>query len=361
MLETMTMKSSDKRFTLTRLDTRRIEACKQDLRLFLVERNEITRLPYLLKYYRNLGVGSFFVVDDKSGDGSREYLLKQEDCFVFEPSNSFKESRAGVDWQNCLLDEYGTGHWTIVADADELLVYPHMERMSLPELCHYLDNERSIALFAFLLDMYPRGDLSSGVCMPEKPFFEICPYFDSEYVFREISARASQINELPRVRVVGGPRIRKFYPRQRNVGFTNRLLNTVVIKMSERLTFLKTDRPHYAPALIKMPLVRWSKGIRRLSSHVILAPEGSRVSSVTGAIMHFKFFADFHEKAKNEVARGAHFGGSLEYKRYLRHTRKNPTMTLHYQGSRRYESSDSLLAAGLIRSTDKLESYLGIK
>ncbi|MCB8746892.1 glycosyltransferase family 2 protein [Rhodoferax sp. U2-2l] len=353
--------SPDHKFTLKRLDSHCMAQHANDVRLFLVERNEITRLPYLLTYYRNLGVEQFFVVDDKSNDGSREYLLTQKDCRVFEPSNTFKESRAGVDWQNMLLDECGVGHWTLVADADELLAYPHMERIKLPELCRYLEEEGSLALFGFLLDMYPKDDLSTGVCVPDKPFFEICPYFDADYIFRKISARTSQINELPRIRVVGGPRIRKFYPRQKRVDFINRLLNTVAIKIGERLTFLKQDRPHYAPALIKMPLVKWATGVKRLSNHVILAPPGSKVSLITGAILHFKFFADFHEKAKNEVSRGVHFGGSLEYKRYLRHTQQNPGMVLFYPGSKKYADSSSLLTAGLIQSNENFDSYLSKK
>lgn len=359
MQETKIISSLDKNFELTRLDVRCIEESDKDIRLFLVERNELSRLPYLLGYYRNLGVNKFFVVDDKSNDGSREYLMKQHDCFLYEPSNSFKESRAGVDWQNLLLNKFGVGHWTIVADADELLAYPHMERIKLPELCQYLDNEESTALFAFLLDMYPKDDLSTGICIPEKPFFEICPYFDSEYTFRKVSTLNSPINELPRVRVVGGPRIRKFYPWQRNVGLFHRIVNTTTIKIAERLKFIKGDRPHYAPALIKMPLVKWATGIERLSNHVILAPPDTKVSFITGAIMHFKFFADFHDKAKAEVARGVHFGGSLEYKRYLAHTRKNPNMKLHYQGSKKYANSGSLVAAGLIQSSASFESYVG--
>lgn len=357
MPQTTTIKNQEKNFFLTRLDTKSIEENKDDIRLFLVERNELPRLPYFLEYYRTLGVKKFFIVDDKSNDGSREYLLKQNDCYIFDPSNTFKDSRAGVDWQNLLLNTYGTGYWTIVADADELLVYPHMEEIKLSHLCEYLDQEGSMALFGFLLDMYPKGDLSTGICVSGKPFFEICPYFDSKYLFRKIGTFNSPLHELPRVRVVGGPRTRLFYPLQNHVNFFSRLLNTAIIKTCDLLKFIKEDKPHYAPALIKMPLVKWNTGITRLSNHVISAPEGAKISSLTGAIMHFKFFADFHDKAKSEVARGVHFGGSLEYRRYLKHTKKNPNLILHYQGSKRFEGSTSLIEAGLIQSNESFEAY----
>jgi len=351
------IENKEKGFHLKRLDTNSIKENKSEIRLFLVERNEISKLPYFLEYYRRIGVNRFFVVDDKSSDGSREYLLKQDDCHIFEPSNTFKESRAGVDWQNFLLDTYGTGHWTIVADADELLIYPHIENVTLPDLCRYLDKEGSMALFGFLLDMYPQKDLTTATYESGKPFFETCPYFDSEYFFRKIGTFSSPIHELPRVRVVGGPRVRLFYPLQNKTSILSRLLNTAIIKICDRLKFIKGDKPHYAPALIKMPLVKWGAEVERLSNHVISVPAGSKISSLTGAIMHFKFFADFHEKAISEVNRGVHFGGSLEYKRYLKHTKKNSHMVLYYEGSRKFEGSGSLLKEGLIRSNESFDLY----
>ncbi len=353
----VTVNSQTKGFSLTQIDTKDISGAGDGIRCFIVERNEVTRLPYLLQYYRDLGVSSFFVVDDKSSDGSREFLIGQPDCYVFDPSNSFREARAGVDWQNILLDEFGTGYWTIVADADELLVYPRCEEVRLPEFCAFLDSEGSTSFFAYMLDMYPEGHLGSGVCVPGKPFYEICPYFDSDYNFRKKGTFSSAIEELPRVRVAGGPRQRKFYPFQKRTDFMNRLIIGIIIKGAEKLKFWKGDKPHYMPALIKMPLVKWGAGCKRLSNHVIVNPLG-HVSSITGVLLHFKFFADFHQKVLSEIERGEHFQGSMEYKRYMRYASKNPNFTFMYEGSRRYNGSPSLLEENLIRTSDKYEAYV---
>ncbi|TPV98282.1 MAG: hypothetical protein USCAAHI_02280 [Beijerinckiaceae bacterium] len=155
---------------------------------------------------------------------SREFLLAQEDCHVFQPSNSFKDARAGVHWQNLLLDEYGTGYWTLVVDADELLVYPDCEKIKLPEFCKVLESEGRTSFFAFLLDMYPGKDFSQATCEPGKPFHEICPYFDKDYVFRKLGANNREVDELPPVRVIGGPRVRKFYPWQKRTDFFSKAL-----------------------------------------------------------------------------------------------------------------------------------------
>ena len=154
----------DNKFCLEMVSAAPVPDIHNEIRLFLIVRNEITRLPYLFSYYRNLGVGRFFVVDDRSDDGSRDFLLSQENCHVFHPSNSYNQG--GKRWHNLLLDTYGSGHWCLVVDADELLVYPGCERLPLPDFCKFLDTEGSTAFFAFLLDMYPDRNLSEAVCIP---------------------------------------------------------------------------------------------------------------------------------------------------------------------------------------------------
>jgi Glycosyl transferase family 2 len=107
----------------------------QSMMLVATVRNELSRLPYWLSCYRDLGIGQFFFVDDHSTDGTTDYLLAQPDSHVFQPRNSYSESTCGTAWQNELLDLYGEGRWTVVADADELLAYPDCENLKLPEFC----------------------------------------------------------------------------------------------------------------------------------------------------------------------------------------------------------------------------------
>ena len=49
----------------------------QELRLFIVVRNEGLRLPYLLRYYFERGVDRLFAVDNDSTDHTRSLLLEQ--------------------------------------------------------------------------------------------------------------------------------------------------------------------------------------------------------------------------------------------------------------------------------------------
>lgn len=350
--------SSDRAFALEKQDGKPVIENRDEVRLFLAVRNEANKLPYWFSYYRNLGIGRFFVVDDGSDDGSREFLINQEDCHVFHPTNSFQDARCGVQWHNLLLDTYGTGHWCLVVDADELLVYPDCEKITLPCFCKFLDNEGSAAFFAFLLDMYPSTDLSEAICVPGKPFHDICPFFDTDYVFRGPGETNNEAEELPPITVIGGPRVRKFYPWQRRTDFFSKALLSFSVRLADKLHFWCGDRPHYAPALIKVPLVKWQTGCKRLSNHVIVKPKRGKLSTVTGALLHFKFFADFHDKAKRAVATGQHFRGSQEYVRYLAHVSKHPNLSFMYSGSRRYTDSRGLLGTGIIKTNVDLESYV---
>ena len=313
-------------------------------------RNEITRLPYLLDYYRNLGVKRFFFVDDNSTDGTTEYLLAQPDAHVFKPNTSYSQSRSGSDWQNEILDIHGIGHWTLVADADELLVYPGCETMKLPEFCALLDKEGSDAVFCYLLDMYPNSNLSEAVCVPGKPFYEICNYFDKDYQFLpRMKAFSNPEMAFPETEVIGGPRLRTFYPEQKDTSLFNRLKNRVIWKifnLLEKRGVKFKDKPHNAPTLFKVPLVKWKKGYERLSGHNIRRPD--KLSSARAALLHFKFFADFHDKAKTESSRAEHYAGGQEYKRYLNCISKDPDICFMYSGSVKYTNTQDLLKNGLI-------------
>ena len=68
-----------KRRELTAVVNRTATIQPQDILLISTLRNERVRLPYFLRYYRNLGVGHFLFVDNDSDDGTRELLAKQED------------------------------------------------------------------------------------------------------------------------------------------------------------------------------------------------------------------------------------------------------------------------------------------
>lgn len=342
---------------LTRLDNNNVPDDMREIRLFAVVRNEVDRLPYFLEYYRKLGVSRFFFTDNNSNDGSREYLLTQSDCHVYFTDDSYAEAVYGIHWNKKMLDTHGTGHWCLSMDADELLVYPHCETVGLQELCRFLQEEGSETMFTFLLDMYPKDGIKDAICEKGKPFQQITPYFDKDYAFVDRISLKPGGKLFPQKEVIGGPRTRCFYEDQGADNKWKRLFMHVVERGIVALKKVKIPVPYIrlkATPLFKVPMVKWKKGnAYTASTHQMNTVP---ISTVTGAILHFKFFSDFHERAVKAVTEGQHAEGAIEYKKYLE--LMDNIGNLVYPGTTYYESSKSLLDCGLIKTSASYEAFV---
>jgi len=261
----------------------------QPILLFSTMRNERVRLPYFLAYYRRLGVDHFLIVDNASDDGTREYLAQQPDVSLWSTPAGYKQSRFGMDWIMHLLRRHGSGNWCLTVDVDEFLVYPFCETRPLRALTDWLDSAGNRTFSSMLLDMYPRG------AMHEQPYhegqnpFEIAQYFDSgNYTFNRSWPHLN-------LWIQGGPRARLFF----------------------------TDEPCRAPALNKIPLVRWHRSFAYVSSTHMLLPRGLNLTyddtggeKPSGCLLHAKFLDTFAAKAEEEMRRGQHYAESHEYRAY---------------------------------------------
>ncbi len=320
-----------------------------EVRLFCVAYNEALRMPAFLDYYRRLGVGRFFIIDNKSTDGTAELLAAQEDVQVFRTTQSFAAAHSGIDWTNKLLQTYGDGHWCLVADADELLVYPDSETVRLPDFCAALERAGARAMQVLLLDMYSDKPMAEIGYRAGENLIKACPYFDGDYRFvpRIVSPWSKA---YPPLEPLGGPRTRLFFPRQYGLG----ALPRAGIKMAYRLAKPYVKRgllsPRYlptaAPQMFKTPLFKGGDCVKLITNHrTVPLP----LAKTTGALLHFKYLDDFAAKVADAVRGGQFFGGSIEYICYDKRLRRNPQFTFMYAGSKRYDGSDSLIEAGLIR------------
>ena len=322
---------------LKRIDQRVIPNDPSEIRLVGAVRNEILRLPYFLQYYRQLGVKRFFFADNDSSDGTTAFMLAQPDCHVFYTEGNYLAAHCGVDWQNSLLDAYGDGHWIVLADADECLVYPGSETRKLPDFTAWLDKQGYAGISTLLLDMYANQPLASINYQPGENFLNTAAYFDRDYTWvRRLG--------FPDREPIGGPRTRLCFPSQN----TPQLLPRLWIRMKMRgARWLKKLGFHCkveqcAPYVFKVPLVKWQRGYAFVTSHrlnrIPLAP-------VTGALLHFKYFQDFAARVQDVVDRKCHPG---EYQSYAQYLVKNSTFSMAYSGSTRYENTQQLVRLGLI-------------
>lgn len=301
------------------LQTLRLNPIKDDdLILMLVVRDGCVRLPFFLEYYRKLGISHFFVVDNGSADRTREVVLQQPDCSLWTTQQRYSTARSGVHWSNYLLRRYCMDKWVLTVDIDEFLVYPEMESRSLRDLVGFLDRVGCTSMFAPMIDCYSAGYLSQACYHPGDDPLDICPYFDKTGYYANWS-RNGQLY------LKGGPRYRAFF----------------------------SERPQDAPALNKTPLVRWMTGTRYINSTHNMKPLQPLIYDKngpvpSGALLHFKFFSEFESEVRNEVDRGEHWKGALQYRQYERKLQQAKDLNLFCEISEKYKSVSDLELAGLV-------------
>ena len=306
---------------LNRLDKNILEPHTKEIIAFCCVRNENLRLPFFLRYHRDLGINRFIVVDNGSTDGTLDFLLAQKDVHVFYTEDSYAESKCGIDWINSLLDRFGTGHWTVTLDADELLIYPMCENINLHQLVKYLDYKKAQGLVTFMLDMYSDSAIKETNYISGSPFFESCQYFDSTTYYE-------RGNDFIPIR--GGPRHRLFWKNK--------------------------NRMKPSPVLKKIPLVKWRSDLHfEASTHII---SNVRFSCLTGILLHFKLFSDFYSQAEKEVQRKEHWDDAAQYESYWDVLRKNPDLTAMYDGSLCYKDSLQLVDLGMIQMPKDFEEFV---
>ncbi len=262
-------------------------------------RNERVRLPFFLRYYRDLGVDHFLFVDNASEDGTREYLAEQPDVSIWTTPASYKAAHFGVDWLTHLQRRFADGHWCLTVDVDEFLVYPFCETRPLRALTDWLDASAVRSFSAMLLDMYPKGPVQARPYHEGQNPFEIAQWFDSgNYTIHRNPGNGN-------LWIQGGPRARMFF----------------------------AHAPASAPALNKIPLVNWHRSYAYISSTHMLLPRGLNLvfdewggEKASGCLLHAKFLDTFAAKAAEEMTRGQHYADSQEYIAYQAALSTQPDM-----------------------------------
>jgi hypothetical protein len=270
-----------------------------DVLAFSTLRNERLRLPYFLKYYRAMGITHFLMVDNGSDDGSSAYLEAQPDVSLWSTTASYKAARFGVDWLNWLAARHGHDHWALTVDVDEFFVYPFCDTRPIQALTDWLDTSGMRAFGAMLLDMYPKGPLAEHPYAEGQDPFEIAAWFDSGNYTVSRNARMGNLW------IQGGPRARMFF----------------------------ADTPGQAPALNKIPLVRWDRRFAYVSSTHALLPRGLNLvydelggEKASGCLLHAKFLDTLGAKAAEELQRRQHYADSREYRAYARELKDSPDL-----------------------------------
>lgn len=269
-------------------------------------RNEMYFLPAFLDHYRALGVGRFVLLNDRSTDGSREFLLQQPDVMLIESQYRYgdkfyfgefetpKNRRMIHVWKTLLLRKYCCGSWAASVDLDEFILLP--TGWSLEEVTNLVAGPTgSIAIAGVMLDLYPAtiGDLLEPIEFKTDSGW----YFDARQ-------HLSYDNNACRFRV-------------HYHGARSRLMQTFGITLKQTgwrnqirrfLGHRSTPKP---ATLFKSILLNGTEDDHFIGSHVTTHRV---VSELLLPILHYKFTHDLFRRIAAAMESGEYFKGSQEYR-----------------------------------------------
>lgn len=276
-------------------------------------RNDRRMLPSFLAHYREMGVEGFVCVDDESSDGTREYLLAQPDVDLYASNVRFREANRGRIWRERLMARYGFNRWYVNVDSDEFLVYESHGEESIGEYACRLTGAGISRLPSPMLDLYPVGPLSEAELPEGQQPWKIATHFDGD------GYRATTFNTG--ISIYGGVRSRAFG----------------------------------APGeLIKYPLIYWTRDCSLGRTIHRPRPASRNFGEASGALLHFKIFADVSAMAKRAVDNGQHHDGARLYQKMLDALDRGE-FSLPYANSVPYTGVADLIARGFIVPLDDSE------
>jgi hypothetical protein len=312
---------------LKRIDDHYIPDSQGEIRAFACIRNEVNRLPFLLDYHRELGIDRFFFIDNRSGDGTREFLLAQHDCHTFDcGGNFFAENVEPPIWTNALRNVFADGYWSVSLDADEMLVYPDCETVPLPRLCRYLDGSGADALHALVIDMYGRGPIVDTTYQRGQNFLDACPYFDPE-----LGWTVAADGHFP-------PQL-------------------MFSRFRERAFWHGKHRRKRPPCITQVPLVKWRKSMAYLVAQHSLTH--AHLSELQAAVLHFKFLPGFYESVVSSLEdnKSVVEKGLEERRSYVDALARDRALTLFHKGSVRYKDSRQLVSLGWMKTSPAYATF----
>lgn len=281
-----------------------------DIALVTMVRNEEVRLPAFLNHYRNLGIDTFFVIDNGSTDDTRNILSAAGDVEVWTTRSQYRYGR--LFWLSALIHVVTRTHnnWVMVADADEFLVYDGMDSHDLHDLADLLDRLSERRLRAIMIDVYGRNPIGRTPWPSGDPL-KAEWYFDpNDY-------------EIKNGRVTGGARSRVF----------------------------STEEAPFRNALGKFPMGRFDSASGLTTIHKPY-PFNLNKGPIRAAMVHFKFTSDFFSLVNRAVREKQFWQGSREYRIYQQVLSQDPELSLYHQGCQRLGGASSLRDAGLIVPID---------
>jgi len=267
-------------------------------------KNELTKIKLQVEYHRKIGVRHFAYVDNMSEDGSIEWLMEQPDVSLFSVDESYNSNSRNA-WRRQITDYFGYNKWYLILDADELFIYPGIEKIDINQYINFLEKKKINSAFSPMIDMYSKNKLFEGNDRQSGILSEYC-FFDTDTYKNE--------KELIRQCVTGGPRMRLF-------GESNTNSKYALIKLSEEM-LVGTHENH--PYKLNY-----------------------KTNGAIAFLLHYKFLPSDKNKYRENITSGL-YGSAFMYQKYMDTFDQNPDTLLYYDGAEKLTNSMDLLKISLI-------------
>ena len=315
--------------------------------LLAILRNEIYFLPDFLAHYRKLGVERFVFLNDRSSDGSFEYLLEQPDAVVVESGRTygdkiemppslagrFKDPRMLLLWRSMLHEMFARDRWALQVDLDEFVHLP--EGMTFQDLVARLEKQSARAVWGVMLDVYPK-DIAELAAQKGAPRLDTSTtwYFDGE---RHLRLRWGQGPKI----VHPGARARLYHAY--GVDWLNSESGVSMGKVYRewlRKVFFNRKPPKYN-SLVKPMLLKWKDDSFFKSSHQTNLPASA---DYLLPIQHFRFAGSLYGKVQTGIREKSYHRGSFDHRLLseLLRTMEERNGSFLYPKSRPLESFEDL-------------------
>lgn len=323
--------------------------------LCAVGRNEMYFLPAFLEHYRKLGIEQFAILNDRSTDGTTEYLLSQPDVVVFESGYRYGDEvelpadmvdrmpngRILYIWRTIFYARFAKARWAVQTDLDEFIHLP--PGLTFQDVARMLDDDGASVAYGVMLDVYPES-LSDLAAMADQQHIDPTAgwYFDAE---PHLKLKAG---EPPRTLHPGArARLYKTYGTARLYGQLGVPLPTYRTWWKRmRRTRFGTKIPVYN-TLHKPVMAKWPDGAYFTNSHNVSIDGSDRILL---PFLHYRFTGALYAKIEMAIRENSYSAGSRDHhllSDLLRQMQSQENATFLYRNSRVLRGFDDLRKAGV--------------
>ena len=287
------------------------------LTLVAILRNEMYFLPHFLAHYRRLGIQRFVFLNDRSSDGSSEYLCQQSDTVIVEsgrrygdtvemapsPNGRVRTLRMVHLWRSLLHDMFVANRWAVQVDLDELVHLP--EGMTFQDVAAQLDRRDARAAWGVMLDVYPK-DIQELAAQERLSQLDMAGtwYFDGEPHLRlRRNRRPRVLHPGARSRLYSEYGIDRF---RHELAFKKRRNAKRVLRQ-----ILPGLEPATSNAIWKPILLKWENGCYFKNSHICNL---SASPHLLLPIQHFRFTGALYRRIQIGLKEKSYHKSSADHR-----------------------------------------------